>query len=237
MSRRRRKSTINVKGDHQRAASIARPALSPPAATSHLPESRRAARRDASRSIRARVWCASRFPRPGFGWSGRISPASPSARSRCGTRPTRDVIIPATGFNLAGTLTTPPGVGSFGIPPSCWSPAPGPVDRDEVVAGIPIFAQLARGLAGQGFRRASLRQARRRTERRPQRARHAPGLCRRPDRRREMARRSAHGRRPAHGSSSRATAKAARWRCSRRRARSKIASLVLIAAPGTRGPI
>ena len=49
---------------------------------------------------------------------------------------------------------------------SSCSPGSGPVDRDETVAGVPIFAQLSAALADAGYLRAALRQARRRPERR-----------------------------------------------------------------------
>ncbi len=59
------------------------------------------------------------------------------------------VTIPALGFNLAGTITRP----------NTPAPAPalvliggsGPTDRDETVAGIPIFGHLARDLVDAGF--------------------------------------------------------------------------------------
>lgn len=59
------------------------------------------------------------------------------------------VTIPALGFNLAGSITRP----------KTTTPAPaliliggsGPTDRDETVAGIPIFGQLARDLVDAGF--------------------------------------------------------------------------------------
>jgi pimeloyl-ACP methyl ester carboxylesterase len=62
-----------------------------------------------------------------------------------------DVIIPATGFNLAGTMTVPPGTGRLRNPAIVLVAGSGAVERDEVVAGIPIFAQLAGALAQQGF--------------------------------------------------------------------------------------
>jgi pimeloyl-ACP methyl ester carboxylesterase len=62
-----------------------------------------------------------------------------------------DVLIPATGFSLAGTLTVPAGVTKLHLPAVVLVAGSGSVDRDEVVAGVPIFAQLARGLADQGF--------------------------------------------------------------------------------------
>jgi pimeloyl-ACP methyl ester carboxylesterase len=59
------------------------------------------------------------------------------------------VTIPALGFNLAGSITRP----------KTAAPAPalvliggsGPTDRDETVAGIPVFGQLAQQLVDAGF--------------------------------------------------------------------------------------
>jgi uncharacterized protein len=62
-----------------------------------------------------------------------------------------DVLIPATGFSLAATLTVPAGVSKLHLPAVVLVAGSGSVDRDEVVAGVPIFAQLAGGLAEQGF--------------------------------------------------------------------------------------
>jgi pimeloyl-ACP methyl ester carboxylesterase len=62
-----------------------------------------------------------------------------------------DVIIPAPGFSIAGTMTSPKGVGKLRLPVVVLVAGSGSVDRDEVVAGVPIFAQLARDLAEQGF--------------------------------------------------------------------------------------
>jgi uncharacterized protein len=62
-----------------------------------------------------------------------------------------DVIIPALGFTLAGTLTMPPGVGRLRHPAVVLVGGSGSVDRDELVAGIPIFAQIAGALAKEGF--------------------------------------------------------------------------------------
>jgi len=62
-----------------------------------------------------------------------------------------DVIIPANGFSIAGTLTMPPGVGRLRHPAVVLVTGSGAVDRDEVVAGIPIFAQLAGALANDGL--------------------------------------------------------------------------------------
>lgn len=62
-----------------------------------------------------------------------------------------DVIIPAPGFSLAGTLTVPAGVTKLKLPAIVLVAGSGSIDRDEVVAGVAIFAQLARGLSDQGF--------------------------------------------------------------------------------------
>jgi len=60
-------------------------------------------------------------------------------------------VIPAVGFNLAGTVTVPPGVGRLRHPTVVLVGGSGPADRDETVAGIPIFSQLAGAFAEQGF--------------------------------------------------------------------------------------
>jgi hypothetical protein len=62
-----------------------------------------------------------------------------------------DVSMPASGFNIAGTLTMPKGEGRLRHPTVVLAAGSGPVDRDETVAGIPIFAQLAGALADRGF--------------------------------------------------------------------------------------
>jgi pimeloyl-ACP methyl ester carboxylesterase len=62
-----------------------------------------------------------------------------------------DVTIPSSGFNLAGTMTMPPGEGKLKHPSIVLVAGSGPIGRDEVVAGVPIFAQLAGALAQQGF--------------------------------------------------------------------------------------
>lgn len=78
--------------------------------------------------------------------------AAVSTRSQPIRNPTdADVIIPAAGFNLAGTLTMPAGVGRLRSPAVVLVAGSGQVERDELVAGIPIFAQLAGSLAAQGF--------------------------------------------------------------------------------------
>jgi len=78
--------------------------------------------------------------------------AGVSARTVAARNPTdSDVTIPGIGFNLAGTLTVPPGVGRLRHPAIVLVAGSGPVDRDESVAGIPIFSQLAGALAERGF--------------------------------------------------------------------------------------
>ena len=58
----------------------------------------------------------------------------------------------ANGFNLVGTLTTPPAIADRLRSPAIvliWRL--GSDDRDETVVGIPVFAQLAKSLADGGF--------------------------------------------------------------------------------------
>ena len=76
-----------------------------------------------------------------------------SSRPQPARNPTdADVMIPALGFNLAGTVTTPPQVaGRLRHPAIVLVGGSGPVDRDSNVAGIPIFTQLAGALAQKGF--------------------------------------------------------------------------------------
>jgi pimeloyl-ACP methyl ester carboxylesterase len=62
-----------------------------------------------------------------------------------------DVTIAANGFNLAGALTTPPGVAErLRYPAIILVGGAVPADRDLVVESVPVFAQLARGLADSG---------------------------------------------------------------------------------------
>jgi len=60
------------------------------------------------------------------------------------------VTIPSSGFNIAGTLTKPSG-GAGRLPAVVLIAGSGQTDRDETVAGIPVFGHLARGLAEAGF--------------------------------------------------------------------------------------
>ena len=64
-----------------------------------------------------------------------------------------DVRVPARGFNLAASVTTPTGREQ---PPRGWPavllvPGIGLVDRDENLAGVPIFAELAAALSEAGY--------------------------------------------------------------------------------------
>lgn len=70
-----------------------------------------------------------------------------SAFSIAGDEP---VQIPAVGFNLAATVTRPPKP-TGKLPVVVLIGGSGPTDRDEVVAGIPVFGQLARDLVAAGF--------------------------------------------------------------------------------------
>lgn len=76
--------------------------------------------------------------------------ASAATRTSTFTAPgDESVTIPSVGFNLAATISKP----------KTASPAPavvliggsGPTDRDETVAGIPVFGQIARDLVNAGF--------------------------------------------------------------------------------------
>ena len=60
------------------------------------------------------------------------------------------VTIPAVGFNLAGTITKPANA-TTPLPALILIGGSGPTDRDETVAGIPVFGQLARDLVAAGF--------------------------------------------------------------------------------------
>ena len=76
--------------------------------------------------------------------------ASAAARTTAFSLPGDEAVtIPALGFNLGATITRP----------KAGAPAPaliliggsGPTDRDETVAGIPVFGQLAQHLVDAGF--------------------------------------------------------------------------------------
>ncbi|MGH9204094.1 MAG: alpha/beta hydrolase family protein, partial [Vicinamibacterales bacterium] len=58
--------------------------------------------------------------------------------------------IPASGFNLASTITKP-ATSSAPLPAIVLIGGSGATDRDETVAGIPVFGQIARDLVAAGF--------------------------------------------------------------------------------------
>jgi pimeloyl-ACP methyl ester carboxylesterase len=70
--------------------------------------------------------------------------------TRAGDEPIR---IPANGFTLVGTVSKPAGApdAKGRYPAIVLVAGSGPVDRDETVAGIPIFGQLAGALADAGY--------------------------------------------------------------------------------------
>lgn len=61
------------------------------------------------------------------------------------------VVVPSLGFNLAATITRPPSAAAAPLPAVILIGGSGPTDRDETVAGIPIFGQIARDLVAAGF--------------------------------------------------------------------------------------
>ena len=62
-----------------------------------------------------------------------------------------DVTIPASGFVLGGTVTTPSAQGTLRHPAVVLVGGSPQMGRDESVAGVAIFAQLAGALADRGF--------------------------------------------------------------------------------------
>jgi len=78
--------------------------------------------------------------------------SSVAIRSQPAHNPTDvDVAIPANGFQLAGTLTTPPAVaGRLRYPGVVLIGGAAPADRDEAIDGVPIFTQFAKALADAG---------------------------------------------------------------------------------------
>ncbi len=61
------------------------------------------------------------------------------------------VKVVSNGFTLVGTATKPPKPTTPRLPAVILVAGSGPLDRDEVVAGIPLFGQMARALVGDGF--------------------------------------------------------------------------------------
>ena len=63
-----------------------------------------------------------------------------------------DVTVPANGFSLSGTLTSPTqAAGRLRHPAVILVPGARTVDRDENMAGVPIYQQIAGSLAERGF--------------------------------------------------------------------------------------
>lgn len=60
------------------------------------------------------------------------------------------ITIPSIGFNLAGSITKPANA-TAPLPALILIAGSGPADRDETVAGIPVFGHLARDLVAAGF--------------------------------------------------------------------------------------
>lgn len=81
--------------------------------------------------------------------------ASVSSRVERMGRPTDELVrVQASGFSLAATVSKPllSGPGAVSRRPAViLVPGLGPVDRDETVAGVAIFAQLANAMADAGF--------------------------------------------------------------------------------------
>ena len=76
--------------------------------------------------------------------------ASAASRTSSFSLPSDEsVTIPAPGFTLAGTIARPKTAGA--APALILIGGSGPTDRDETVAGIPVFGQIARDLVNAGF--------------------------------------------------------------------------------------
>src|SRR5262249_11219545 len=78
--------------------------------------------------------------------------SSVAMRTQVARNPTdAEVMIPANGFQLAGTMTTPRSVaGRLRYPAVVRVGGASPADRDEIVDGVPIFTNLARALSEAG---------------------------------------------------------------------------------------
>jgi pimeloyl-ACP methyl ester carboxylesterase len=61
------------------------------------------------------------------------------------------VKIPSLGFSLAGTLSKPQGLTAMRLPAVVLVGGAGPIDRDGIVAGVPVIGELATQLADAGF--------------------------------------------------------------------------------------
>jgi hypothetical protein len=78
--------------------------------------------------------------------------ASVSSRVVTSSRPNDEqVFVPANGFNLAATVSRPLSSTEKRLPAVILVGGSGPTDRDETVANIPVFGQLAAALADAGY--------------------------------------------------------------------------------------
>ena len=78
--------------------------------------------------------------------------SSPTARTLTYSNPGDEpVTIPATGFNLGGTLTRPRTATGPRLPAVILLTGSGAADRDGTAAGVPTLGQLAGALADAGF--------------------------------------------------------------------------------------
>jgi len=77
--------------------------------------------------------------------------AGVGARIVAAARPNDEqIFIPAAGFSLAATISKP-APAARALPVIILVGGSGPIDRDEMVAGIPVFGQLAGSLADAGY--------------------------------------------------------------------------------------
>src|SRR6185369_12071451 len=78
--------------------------------------------------------------------------AAVSSRSVTISRPNdQQINIPSNGFSLAGTMSRPATSSEPRLPAVVLVGGSGPTDRDSLVAGIPIFGQIAGVLANAGY--------------------------------------------------------------------------------------
>ena len=78
--------------------------------------------------------------------------ASVSSRRVTVSRPNDEPVrVQANGFSIAGTLSKPTAADATPRPAVVLISGSGPTDRDETVAGIPIFGHIAGALADAGF--------------------------------------------------------------------------------------
>jgi pimeloyl-ACP methyl ester carboxylesterase len=78
--------------------------------------------------------------------------SSPTARTLTYSNPGDEpVTIPATGFNLGGTITRPASAGQTRLPAVILLSGSGASDRDGIALGVPTIGQLAGAIADAGF--------------------------------------------------------------------------------------